>query len=83
MYLCATISSFDGYKHEFYINESEQTILVMCDGRVMAEYSSENIQDTLLVEWLMIISCGGGEYFPHDVREAIDDALMWHYQCED
>lgn len=83
MYLCSSINSFDGYKHEFYINESEQTVLVMCDGQVMAEYSSENIQDTLLVEWLMIVACGGWAYFSQEIKEALDNALMWHYECED
>ena len=82
MYFCSSINTIDGYKHEFYINESEQTVLVMCDGQVMAEYSSEHIDNSLLVRWLMIISCGGGEYLPQDVREAVDDALTWYYESE-
>ena len=83
MYLCASVNTIEGFKVSFHLDEVNEVVLVECDGRIMAEYSTENVDDSLLVQWLMVISCGGGEYFPQEVREVIDNALMWHYECED
>ena len=82
MYLYATIT-VNGESISYHINEVAGLVIVTYNGTVMAEYSTEHIQDLLLIDLLMAVNCRGISCLSKEEQEYLDDALVWQYSFED